>query len=269
MTYDPHQIAAVFGRAAATYDTVLPFFGEFGARLVELAGLRRGESVLDVGCGRGATLLPAAERVGPEGTVLGVDLAEEMVTLLGADIAARGLSGASVRQMDVQALEVDSGSFDVVLCSFVLHLLPDPAQAAGAMVRALRVGGRCVAASPTGARPDWEFLGPLFGDYAKRAGVPMVMPFRPDFDLAGLLAAAGLDVTVAVTERVEFHFADEQTWWDWAWTQGMRALFEALTPADLDSLREQLFAELRARRTGAGIPMAQTAAFVVAEKRAG
>jgi hypothetical protein len=52
------------------YDTVIPFFATIGARLVELAELRPGESVVDVGAGRGATLVPAAERVGPAGRVL-------------------------------------------------------------------------------------------------------------------------------------------------------------------------------------------------------
>jgi len=79
---DAEAIAGVFSRAAATYDTVIPFFARFGAGLVERAPILPGDRVLDVGCGRGATLLPAAGRVGPTGTVLGVDLAPDMIVLL-------------------------------------------------------------------------------------------------------------------------------------------------------------------------------------------
>ncbi|HEX2046146.1 MAG TPA: methyltransferase domain-containing protein [Acidimicrobiales bacterium] len=266
MTYDPHEIAGVFGRAAASYDTVVPFFTEFGKRLVDFAGLRSGESVLDVGCGRGATLFPGAERVGPEGRVLGVDLAEEMVRLLRADIDRRGLEHAEARQMDAQALDVGPGSFDVVLASFVLHLLPDPGRGAASMAEALRPGGRCVASVPTGGGPEWDFMGRIFVAYAARAGLPPRMPFRPDFDLPATLTGAGLRVTRSTREVITFHFADEQAWWDWGWTHGVRGVFEMLTPGDLESMRRELFAELAALRTPAGIPMAQTAVFVVAER---
>ena len=267
MTYDPHEVAGVFGRAAAaTYDTIIPFFTEFGARLVAFAALRPGESVLDVGCGRGATLFPAAAGVGTEGRVVGVDLAEEMVAILQADVAARGVRQAEVRRMDVQALEVEPGTFDVVLASFVLHLLPEPHRGAASIAAALREGGRCVAAVPTGAGAEWEFMGRIFGDYAGRVGHPVRVPFRPDFDLPATLTAAGLDVTRTTTERVDFVFADEQAWWDWGWTHGVRGMFEALAPADLAGLRTEMFAELAALRTPAGIPMAQTALFVVAER---
>lgn len=64
MTDEAHAIAAVFGRAAAAYDSVIPFFARFGERLVERAGIQPGDRVLDVGCGRGAALFPAAERTG-------------------------------------------------------------------------------------------------------------------------------------------------------------------------------------------------------------
>ena len=266
MTFDPHEIAGVFGRAAATYDTVVPFFAEFGARLVDFADLRPGESVLDVGCGRGATLFPAAERVGPEGRILGVDLSGDMVGLLQADIAARGLGHAEARVMDAQELEVERGSFDVVLASFVLHLLPEPERGAASVARALRPGGRCVAAAPAGGGPQWDFMGRIFGDYAGRAGHPMRVPFRPDFDLPATLTAAGLRVTRTRSERIVFFFADEQAWWDWGWTHGVRGVFEMLAPDDLEGMRRELFAELAALRTPAGIPMDQTAAFVVAER---
>lgn len=82
MSFDPERIAAVFGRAAPTYDSVVPFFTEIGAWLVDHADVRPGESVLDVGCGRGATLFLAAARVGNAGRVLGLDLAPEIVAML-------------------------------------------------------------------------------------------------------------------------------------------------------------------------------------------
>lgn len=100
MQYDSAEIAGVFGRAGADYDTVIPFFARFGATLLQVADLSEGESVLDVGNGRGATLLPAAAQVGPQRRVLGIDLAEEMVALLDADIAGGGLENASIQRMD-------------------------------------------------------------------------------------------------------------------------------------------------------------------------
>ena len=266
MTYDADEIAAVFGRAAPDYDTVIPFFSDFGARLVEVAALHSGESVLDVGSGRGATLLPAAERVGPTGRVVGVDLSEEMVTLLQSELTRRGLRQAAVRRMDAEALDVETAAFDAVLSSFVLHLLPEPERAAAEMARVLRPVGRCVVATPSGFLAGWDFLGRIFGEYARRAGRPLVMPFRPSFDPGAVLAGAGLDVARTTVEQVEFAFADEQEWWRWAWSHGMRGLLEVLEPPVLDSLRDEMFAELAALRTDAGILMAQSATFVVAHK---
>lgn len=266
MAFDSEEIARVFGRAAPTYDTVIPFFARFGARLIDLAALRAGESVLDAGSGRGATLLPAAAAVGPAGRVVGVELSERMVALLGADIARLGLDNASVRRMDAEALDVEPGSFDAVICSFVLHLLPDPEKAAAGFRCALRPGGRCVAGIPSRAGLSWDFLGRIFAAYAPRAVRPTTMPFRPAFDLPSTLASAGLVVEAVVEEEQEFLFPDEDAWWAWGWSQGMRDLFEALAPPDLEAMRADLFAELAARRTPAGIPLNQRAVFVVARR---
>ena len=86
MPFSSEEIAGVFGRSRPHLCTVIPFFVQFGARLLEIAALREGESVLDVGSGRGATLLPAATQVGPTGRVLGADLSEEMVDLLNEEV---------------------------------------------------------------------------------------------------------------------------------------------------------------------------------------
>lgn len=264
MDYDTEAIAGVFSRAAPTYDTVIPFFAQFGARLVEVAALRTGEAVLDVGCGRGATLLPAAERVGPNGRVLGVDLSEEMLGLLTRELEERGVANASVRRMDAQALEVPDQSFDVVLSSFVVHLLPHPEAAVGELWRALRPGGRVAASAPAGAGRDWEFLMQLFRRFGPRTTRPLPIPVRPDFDLVSTLASAGFEVLRTVEEQMEFSFPDEEAWWEWAWSHGMRALFEALRPSDLEQLRRDAFTEMAELRQLHRLPMQQAALFVLA-----
>ncbi len=266
MEYDAEAIAGVFGRAAAGYDTVIPFFATFGARLVDLAALREGERVLDVGSGRGATLLPAAGGVGPTGYVLGVDLSEEMVELLSLEIDRRGLANVAIRRMDAEALELADSSFDLALSNFVLHLLPHPAAAAAELRRTLRPGGRVAASVPTGAGRHWEFLMRLFRRFGPRASRAVPIPFRGDFDLASLLGSAGFDVLSSAEEQIEFLFADEQAWWDWAWSHGMRAVLEALAPSDLEELRQEAFSEMAGLRTPRGLPLHQTAMFVVAQR---
>ncbi len=269
LTYDAEEVAGVFGRAAPIYDSVIPFFARFGARLVDLAGLEPGERVLDVGSGRGATLFPAATLVGPTGEVLGVDLSEEMVARLTAEVAARGAANVSVRRTNVEELEVVGGAFDVAIVSFVLHLVPEPERAAARVLGALRAGGRCVASAPILSAPGWEFLGPLLGSFLPRVTRPVAVPFRLDFDLPGVLASAGFDVARVGEEEIEFSFADERAWWTWAWSGGLRALFEVLEPDDLEALRQQAFAEMAALRTADGLAMRQRATFVVARKPQG
>src|SRR5688500_2176491 len=83
-----------------------------GRRLVEGVGVSAGDAVLDVATGRGAVLFPAAERVGPGGSVVGIDLAVGMVERTRAEIERRGVANASVRQMDAERLDFADGSFD-------------------------------------------------------------------------------------------------------------------------------------------------------------
>ncbi len=266
MDYDAEEGAAVFGRAAEVYDTVIPFFAEFGARLVELADLQPGESVLDVGAGRGATLIPAAQRVGPNGRVLGVDLSQEMVALLSGDVERLGVVNASVRRMNAEALEVGAASFDVTLSSFVLHLLPHPETAVAELWRVLRPGGRVGASAPTVTGAHWDFLMPLLRRFGPRAVRPIPIPFRSDFDLEGVLRSSGFSIQRSVEEEVAFVFAKEWEWWDWVWSAGVRALLECLRPSDLEELRREAFSEVAALRTGEGVPLQQRARFVIGQK---
>ena len=104
-----------------------PWFGPIAAGLLEELADTAGERVLDVGCGRGAALLPLAEAAGPTGHVLGIDLAPEMVRRTASDIA--GPAHVQVRAADASAPGLPSASYDVVASSLVQFFLPDPANA--------------------------------------------------------------------------------------------------------------------------------------------
>jgi O-methyltransferase/aklanonic acid methyltransferase len=262
------EVAAVFERAAMVYDTAIPFFSRFGRRLVQLAEVEAGESVLDVASGRGASLIPAAEAVGRGGRVVGVDLAPAMVELLRCEIESARLAQALVTVGDAARLEFRSDDFDVVLCGFTLMLLPDPLRAASECARVLRPGGRIAVSMPTGAGPDWSFLGDLLATFASRTVRPLPQPPQ-GVDLAEVLRTTGFVDIRSVDEVENFLFADADECWRWLWSQGMRVFLEALPDDALTDLRRSLERRLeRITNPDGTIPLPQSARYVTARKPA-
>ena len=151
-------LAGVFDRAAPTYDRVGDAYHDyFGERLVELAGVADGDRVLDVACGRGASLVPAARRAGATGHVLGVDLSAEMVAAAAQELTAAGVRGEA-RVMDAEHLDLVDAAYDVALCGFGVFFFPEPEAAMAEIFRVVRPGG-VVALSTWGVddeRWSWE-----------------------------------------------------------------------------------------------------------------
>ena len=140
--------------ASYVYTTRVGKFVVWSRLLCDL-GLHGDERVLDVGCGRGAVLLMAAELV-PAGGAVGVDLwkaADQSgnrmeATLLNADLEGVG-ERVDLRTGDMRSLPFPDGSFDVVLSSLAVHNLPDARareQAVDEAVRVLKPGGRLLIA---------------------------------------------------------------------------------------------------------------------------
>jgi len=127
-------------------------------RLTAVSGARPGDRVLDVGCGTGYFARQVAEAVGPEGSVLGVDAAPEMVDY--ANRATRGLRQLRCQVGLAESLDLPSEHFDVVVSSLMMHHLPADLRlpALREMRRVLRPGGRLLVADfrpPTGRLASW------------------------------------------------------------------------------------------------------------------
>jgi len=107
-----------------------------------IAELKPGETVLDLGSGAGIDAFLAADKVGPDGSVIGVDMTEEMINKA-ADIAkCNGYTNVEFRLGEIEELPVDDSSVDVVMSNCVINLAPDKAKVFREAYRVLRPGGR-------------------------------------------------------------------------------------------------------------------------------
>ncbi|RAI56121.1 class I SAM-dependent methyltransferase [Roseicella frigidaeris] len=111
------------------------------------AAPRPGERVIDIGCGSGTSLLALAERVGPSGRVLGLDLARESVAVAQRRIAAAGLRQAAAEIADAGAHPLPAAGFDLLFSRFGVMFFAEPVAAFRHLRAALRPGGRFCAAA--------------------------------------------------------------------------------------------------------------------------
>lgn len=106
------------------------------------ADIRPGETVLDLGSGGGLDCFLAAQRVGPAGRVIGVDMTPEMVERATAAARQLGFSNVEFRLGYLEDLPVEDDSVDVVISNCVINLSPDKPRVFREMFRVLKPGGR-------------------------------------------------------------------------------------------------------------------------------
>jgi SAM-dependent methyltransferase len=138
---DPARASQI--AAATNYqDALVPALtGEWAPRVVEAAGIRRGNRVLDVACGTGVLSKAAAEAAGPTGSVTGLDVDAGMLA-----VAARVASGISWHRGVAEALPFPDATFEAVVSQFGLMFFPDRTRALREMWRVLKSGGRMAVA---------------------------------------------------------------------------------------------------------------------------
>jgi SAM-dependent methyltransferase len=104
--------------------------------------LKPGERVVDLGSGGGFDCFVAAEQVGAEGQVIGIDMTEEMLQRARAVATAMGVRNVEFRQGVIEDLPVEDGWADVVISNGVINLCADKRRVFDEVMRVLRPGGR-------------------------------------------------------------------------------------------------------------------------------
>ena len=177
--------------SAARYDLLIWLLtlgreGRLRERQLSLAGLRPGESVLDVGCGTGGLAIAASRKVGSAGSVQGVDPSAAMIARAQRK-ARRAAADVQFRTGVAEALPYGDATFDVVLSSLMLHHLPKETRRAGVreVGRVLKPGGRFLAIDF--GRPSSEHKHGLIGRLHRHGGVNAR-------NLIELVSDAGLEV---------------------------------------------------------------------------
>ncbi|MFZ4156519.1 class I SAM-dependent methyltransferase [Streptomyces pseudogriseolus] len=262
------KVTAAFNGAAATYDRLgVEFFTPMGRRLVQRAAPRPGQRLLDVGCGLGATLLPAARLVGPQGSALGIDIAEAMIEQAGREVERQGIGNVELRVMDGEHPDLPEGSFDLVVGSYSVIFLPDARGALARYARLLRDGGRIAFTSPVFSADTFPFLPPLFTRWIplsllehlpaawhpERLREQLHSWLEDPADLTAALRTAGFrDVEIA-DESVDMTAVSGADWVTWSHTQGMRLLWQHLPDEEAAALRTRLTEGLDALRGDDGV----------------
>ena len=135
---DWNRVAGGWEKWDRFFDEQMAFLNH---RLVADARLRTGLRVLDLGSGTGYPALLAAQTVGSGGTVIGIDLAEQMLSAAQRKASSLRLSNVTFRTGDVTSLPFETASFNAVTSRFCLMFLPEIHKAAAEIARVLAPGG--------------------------------------------------------------------------------------------------------------------------------
>ncbi|MGO9322851.1 MAG: arsenite methyltransferase [Solirubrobacteraceae bacterium] len=163
-----------------------------------VADLREGETVLDLGSGAGADVLISAQRVGPAGKAIGLDMTDEMLALARRNAEQAGVANVEFRKGYIEEIPLPDASVDVVISNCVLNLSADKPRVLREVARVLRPGGRFAISDVIA---DEDMGDATRADMQKWTGCIAGALTKREFEQA--LASAGLvDVEISETHRV-------------------------------------------------------------------
>ena len=244
----------------------------FGRRLVELMDIPKGAAVLDVGTGRGASLVPAAGRVGPNGNVIGIDVSENVINLTSERIKELGLTNARALVMNGLCMSFDNGIFDFVLGGFVITDLYEQDQGLTDINRVLKDEGRVGFYSWAFAE-DAELMARLLREHGGldvQGADSIIFDQETRDSMERMLYDAEFENVRTLTEHVDLVFTDEEEWWREMWDIGWRhhvKEIETKGENQLERFKEYCFEALQDYGKGDGLSFVESVVFGFGTKR--
>ncbi len=209
-------MSSVWKKKAAAY------WVYFGKGLVEHAHINEGANVLDIGFGRGTSLIPASLKVGKDGFVVGIDNWVPHVKGMSEVIKKRKFHNTAIINMDAGSMGFKENSFDFLLSGFayVFFSLKDA-------YPLLKTGGKVVLSS-WALEEDSEWMGELiystfpkeiYTDYedvdvSEETGHPRVYHKESEDKFGKLIKDAGFQEVKIISEVQRFAYKDEEEWWE-------------------------------------------------------
>ncbi len=236
------RAAAAYNAAADHFDDeALGLWAEYGRRTVERLALQAGATVLDVGCGTGASAIPAAVQVGPDGKVIAVDLADRPLEIARRKAASRKLENIEFRLGDMEDLGYPDQHFDAVVCVFAIFFVADVAKQIRELWRMVRPNGQL-------AITTW---GPRVWEPGSTGWWAAVEELRPDLHAAfnpwdriaepaalrGLFTEAGVAEAAIVAEDGRQALRSPEDWWTMVLGSGYRWTVDQMEPEMAERLR--------------------------------
>lgn len=150
------------------------------------ANLRRGEVVVDLGCGGGLDVLLAAKKVGPAGKAIGIDMTPEMLDLARRNAQKAGATNAEFHHATIDRLPLPDHSADCVISNCVINLAPDKPAVFREVARVLKRGGRLAVNDIALKKPlPAKVGGDLMASIGCIAGAILIEDYRRQLSEAG------------------------------------------------------------------------------------
>ena len=268
------KVKDTFNSAAKKFDEKgTPFFRYFGQLLAESAEIISGMEILDIACGKGATTFPLAERLNGNGKIYAIDISDSMIEECKQRLNKEKINNIEFSVMDIEKLEFEDDSMDLVVCGFGLFFLPDIEKGLKEIKRVLKKDGMLVFSSWNGEyRLDWmydllaKYVPGFKNNSVKNTGNMNVNDFNSISGLNKILNKTGFEKISISVHDLSCYYKNEEEWLETRWNTAFRMHLEMMDEDSYNNFVDDAFGFLQDYKQNGTIEILMSAFITKAKK---